>query len=348
MNIIKALGYGWELSRLHLQSTYRVPLSVHLGLTNRCNNRCVYCHYDQRPQEDVWTTESLKKVLAEMKSAGVRRVQFTGGEPLLRQDLGEILAFARRQGFFIGVATNGFQVDERFEELRPVDVVQLSYDGPPEVHGALRGQKSVETVERALAALLRAGIRVWTTTVLTTLNAPHVEDIVTRARENGIVANFTLLDFFEDPQEHFHPALAEVKELVLTGDLKTQTLQTLIDLKKAGQPVGCSLGYLENARDWPYGDRVTSPEPSPLYGCWAGRATGHLEADAKLYACGMGVGRVPGIDVRELGFAQAWRDLKPLPHCLSCSQACGVEANLLFSLRMSSIRNWLGQLRKTK
>jgi hypothetical protein len=108
--------------------------------------------------------------------------------------------------------------------------------------------------------------------------------------------------------------------------------------------VGGSIPYFENALNWPDDNRVVSPEPSPLYHCWAGRATAHLEADGKLYACGMGVGRVPGVDVREIGFKRAWEEIQPLPNCNSCTMACGVESNLIFSLNWKSIRNWMGQV----
>ncbi len=337
--------FGWNIVRMHLQPSRRVPLSVHVGLTNRCNNRCRYCNFQSLPQEDVWTTESLLKVLGEMREAGTRRVQFTGGEPMLRKDLGTILKRAADLGMFVGLSTNGFQVPERVEELRSADIVQVSYDGPPAVHGYLRGEKSVTETEAAIDALISHDIPVWTNTVLTTINAEHVEEIVEYARRRGMVANFVLLDYFADPLDHFHPALDDIRNLVLDGEGRREVLTRLIELKRAGGPVAGSIPYFKNAIAWPHDDRTTSPEPSPLYRCWFGRAVAHLEADAKLYACGMGVGREEGIDVREIGFREAWRRLRPLPNCNSCTMACGVEANLLFSLNLGSIVNWVRQLK---
>lgn len=264
---------------------------------------------------------------------------------MLRRDLGVVVEAAKKLGFFIGVSTNGFQIPIRIEELRPVDLVQISYDGPAEVHGYLRGEESVKETNDAIDALLSHNIPIWINTVLTTVNASCLDQIVEFARKRGIAANFVLLDYFTDPQAHFHPSLQAVEDLRLMGRERRQVLQRLIDIKKEGGPVAGSIPYFENALYWPHEDRVTSSDPSPLYTCWFGKAIAHLEADGKLYPCGMGVGRMPGLDVLSMGFSRAWKALEPLPNCRSCTMACGVEANLLFSLNWRVILNWIKQLR---
>ena len=339
-----AIYFGEEVLLMNLFPARRVPLSVHLSLTNRCSNRCLYCRFDRLPQEDFWTTAALLRALSEMKAAGTRRVQFTGGEPMLREDLGAVLRAAKSLGMFVGVSTNGREVPERIEELVPADIVQVSYDGPPAVHALLRGKRSAAEALAAIEALRRRGIPVWTNTVLTTVNAGCVDEIVAFAKERGFPANFVLLDYFDEPRGHFHPARAEIDRLVLSGAARRKALTRLIELKKSGAPVGGSVPYFENALEWAEEGRVTSPNPSPLYRCWAGRATAHLEADGKLYACGMGVGREKGEDAVAGGFAAAWARLRPLPNCLSCTMACGVEANLLFSLNPRAVWNWARQL----
>ncbi|MCX6349089.1 MAG: radical SAM protein, partial [Candidatus Aureabacteria bacterium] len=305
-----AFYFGSQVMRMHVNPRLRVPLSVHVSLTNRCSNRCRYCRFERLSQTDVWTTAALLKVLGEMKASGARRIQFTGGEPMLRDDLGVILRAAKSQGMFVGLSTNGYRVAERIEELAAADVVQVSYDGPPAVHALLRGKKSVDEALAAIKALLARKIPVWTNTVLTTVNAGCVDAIVAFAKERGIPANFVLLDYFEEPRGHFHPARREIEELILAGDARRKTIARLISLKKSGAPIGGSIPYFENALAWPEEERVTSSRPSPLYRCWAGRATAHLEADGKLSACGMGVGRVEGEDVIGQGFAAAWRKIR--------------------------------------
>ncbi len=344
MKFSEVAYFGCQIIKMHLQPKRRIPLSMYIVLTNRCNNHCVYCRTHNLPQEDLWNTEILKSVMLEMKKSGVRRVQFTGGEPMLRDDIGEIIAYAKSLGFFVGISTNGYKVSERIDELRDVDVVFLSYDGPDKVHSRLRGKNNLEDVKSALVALKSKGIRVWTTTVLTRWNVNFIKDIVNFSRKHNILANFNRLEFFSDYPCYLHPHIKEVEELVLRGDERKRAFQELINLKLSGAPIGSSLKYLKSVLEWPYDERITDSRPSKSYKCWAGRAYGHLNSDGKLYSCGWGSGSVLGVDVLKEGFKSAWSKLVPLNNCQSCSHACGVENNLIFSLNFSVILNAFRQL----
>lgn len=346
MKFKNLMHIAWGITRMHALPSCRIPLSMHIVLTNRCNNRCIYCRAHKLSQTDVWTTQSLKNVICDMKKCGTRRIQFTGGEPMLRSDVGELVVFAKKLGFFVGISTNGYKVAERIDELKNVDVVFLSYDGPPLIHSRLRGKQSVGDVERALTALKREGIRVWTTTVLTTRNANHVKEIVDFALKHNIVANFNRLEFFLNPPCHLHPPFKEVQDLALKGNYRKKVFQELIQLKISGAPIGSSLQYLQNALEWPHDDRITDSTPSKRYQCWAGRAFGHLEANGMLYPCGWGVRQIPGVNVLSKGFRSAWEKLIFLQGCRSCSHACDVESNLIYSLNPSSILNAFVNLRR--
>ena len=344
MKFSEVVYFGRQIIRMHLQSDCRIPLSMYIVLTNRCNNHCIYCRTHDLPQDDLWNAEVLKSVMREMKACGVRRVQFTGGEPMLRDDFGEIVAYAKSLGFFVGVSTNGYQVSKRINELKDVDVVFLSYDGPNKVHSRLRGINNVDDVKSALLALKSKGIRVWTTTVLTRWNVDFINDIVDFSRQHNILANFNRLEFFSDYPCYLHPHINEVEELILRGDERKLAFQELIELKLSGAPIGSSLEYLKSVLEWSHDDQITDSRPSKRYKCWAGRAYGHLNADGKLYPCGWGGGRVLGVDVLKEGFNSAWSKLVPLNNCQSCSHACGVENNLIFSLNFSVILNAFRQL----
>jgi MoaA/NifB/PqqE/SkfB family radical SAM enzyme len=281
-----------------------------------------------------------------MKKCGTRRIQFTGGEPMVRKDIGTLINFAKQLGFFVGLSTNGYQIAERVDELKGVDIVFLSYDGPGEAHIFLRGQSSLGEVYAALGALQKAGIKVWTTSVLTKKNKDYLEDIVDFAKKNNILANFTRLEFVLKKSLSLHPFVDKVKGLILSLEERREVFRKLIKLKASGEPVGDSFPYLKSVLEWPDNNRITDSAPAKRYKCWAGKAYGHLEADGKLYSCGWdSLRQAKGIDVLDKGFRFAWQNLVFPNNCRSCSHACGVENNLLFSLNCSSLWNACKSLR---
>lgn len=347
MKLKESAYFLGQIIRMHLQPNFRVPLSVYVVLTNRCTNACVYCRVHDLPQQDVLTTRALKTILFDMKGCGVKRLHLTGGEPMLRDDIGEIISYAKDLGFFVGMSSNGFEIASRIKELNDIDIVFLSYDGPPRVHARLRGERSIEDVNSALHALKSAGIKAWTSSTLTRLNAPFLDEIVDFARQNNILANFNRLEFFPEPPNFLHPLFEEVKDLALCGEERKNVFRKLIQLKLNKAPIGSSLAYLQNGLEWPYDDRITDLKPARNYQCWAGRAFAHLEADGNLYACSWGsLRQVAGRNVLQEGFRSAWKNLVFMKDCRSCSHACGVEHNLLFSLNFSSIFNAFIQLHR--
>jgi AdoMet-dependent heme synthase len=141
-----------------------IPLSVHVDLTMRCNERCVHCYrvVEERPE---LTTTQLRRLLAELAAAGALYLTFSGGEVFLRRDLFELIAEAKRLRFDLRLKSNALLVSEaharRLAELgvRQVDVSIYSTD--PAVHDGVT--KIPGSLERSLAGIARlqaAGVRV--------------------------------------------------------------------------------------------------------------------------------------------------------------------------------------------
>jgi PqqA peptide cyclase len=113
------------------------PLALVAELTHRCPLHCVYCSnplvLTQRGRElptDVWA-----RVLREAADLGVLQVDFTGGEPLARPDLVELIRAARGAGLYASLITSGLPLDEkRLEQLvrAGLDHLQLSFQGARE------------------------------------------------------------------------------------------------------------------------------------------------------------------------------------------------------------------------
>jgi len=116
------------------------PLSVHLDLTYRCNERCIHCYLDHEDHGEMSTAE-IKYLLDQLADAGVFFLTLSGGEILLRKDFFEILSYARELAFCIKLKSNAIMIREsearRIRSLG-VESIQVSiYSHRSEVHDAI-------------------------------------------------------------------------------------------------------------------------------------------------------------------------------------------------------------------
>jgi AdoMet-dependent heme synthase len=166
-----------------------VPLSVHLDITYRCNERCVHCYLDHDDHGEM-TTAEIESVLAQLADAGVFFLTFSGGEVLLRRDFYHLVEFARRLLFNVKIKTNGVMIgDPEAKRLRELGVeqVQISvYSHRAEVHDSITKlpgswRRTVEAIRRLKAN----GLKVTIANVLMTANSFDSAGVQTLANELG-------------------------------------------------------------------------------------------------------------------------------------------------------------------
>ncbi|RZN36363.1 MAG: radical SAM protein [Methanophagales archaeon ANME-1-THS] len=125
-------------------------------MTSRCNLKCIHCHaFGGEPSVDELTKEEGRALIDQIASLAIRTFVFSGGEPLLREDLFELIAYARSKGLTVFIATNGTLISKPIAKLlRRYDVgVVIGLDSMNhEVHDTIRG------VEGAYQAVI-AGIK---------------------------------------------------------------------------------------------------------------------------------------------------------------------------------------------
>jgi len=118
------------------------PKAVIWECTLSCNMACVHCgSADQNVALDELSTGDISDILLDLAHLGVRRFLVTGGEPLMRADLIEILEKAKAYGLETGLSTNGFGINEENIDriVRAADSVQVSVDGINRTHDMIRG-----------------------------------------------------------------------------------------------------------------------------------------------------------------------------------------------------------------
>src|SRR3989442_1789253 len=172
----------------------RIPLSVHVDLTMRCNERCIHCYrvIEQRPE---LTTDELKALVDDLARAGTLYLTFSGGEIFLRKDLFELIAHARRLHFDLRLKSNALLITPAMAaRLRTLGVRQVDisiYSADPAVHDWVT--KVPGSLERSLegAALLRhAGVTVKLNCPLMKQNVGQYKEIRALAERLGVLSGF--------------------------------------------------------------------------------------------------------------------------------------------------------------
>jgi len=159
-----------------------------LSITSRCNLRCRMCDIPLTKTEELDTCV-WERVIQEAASLGATLVVFSGGEPLLREDLCELIAFSKKQKMTVCVTSNGILIDEKraYELLcAGVDVVNVSLEGPPEIHDQFRGKGSFDRALSAIKNLNKYGIECTVASVVTAKNYQYLPYVVELAKQEGV------------------------------------------------------------------------------------------------------------------------------------------------------------------
>ncbi len=146
-----------------------------------CNQKCVHCYAagQDYAEEKELTTEEWKRALDKCREAGIPQITFTGGEPTMREDLCELIAYAR--WFVSRLNTNGIKLTPEYcEALRKaeLDGLQITfYSHDESTHNALVGAKQYQSTLAGIRNALAAGLNPSINTPLCTLNKDYVKTL---------------------------------------------------------------------------------------------------------------------------------------------------------------------------
>jgi 12,18-didecarboxysiroheme deacetylase len=250
------LRYGRETDRLpsHLLQFSRDKRPVVVwNLTQRCNLSCAHCYsksdWDCRTSE--LSAHQAKGLLKDLAQFGCPVVLFSGGEPLLREDIFELIQYSSGLGLRTGLSTNGTLITSQTARmLRDCGVayVGVSLDGVAQVHDGFRGSKGA--FDRALTGIRRCmeeGIKVGVRLTLHKGNVSQIEPIMELVDREGIqrVCFYHLV----------YSGRAEgLKEQALTHQQTRHALDTILNITRSlhvrEKPV--EVLTVDNHADGPY------------------------------------------------------------------------------------------------
>ncbi len=158
--------------------------------TWRCNLSCIHCYTSRFKGCEEMPKQRVFSMIEEMADAGIEHLAITGGEPLVRQDIFEIIEHAHRVGVNTSLTTNATLLTRKaINTLKRFDVyVYVGVDGgTKEVHERIRGAGAWERLNKSLKALRAAGISFSTIFTITSENYHDVGNYVAFAAERGAV-----------------------------------------------------------------------------------------------------------------------------------------------------------------
>lgn len=217
-------------------------------ITWSCNLNCAHCRaesgYDPHPND--LSTEECYRLLDQIREVGRPMIIFTGGEPLLRPDFFDIVAYARGLGFVCVVGTNGTLVTPEIAarmKTAGISRVSISLDFPvADLHDKFRGQSGAfDDAMRGIECLKGADVPFQINTTVTSLNVDYLEQTLNLALELDAAA--------------FHPFM-----LVPTGRGKE-----LRDVELSAEDYEDTLNWMYD-RQIELGDRIFfKPTDAPHY-----------------------------------------------------------------------------------
>lgn len=166
------------------------PYLLLAELTYQCPLHCPYCSNPTGfPTGEELSTSEWRRVLTEAGQLGVFHTGFSGGEPLLRPDLPELIATARNAGLYTNLITSGVGLNShRAEELRRagLDSIQISFQAAETTQAdAIAGARAHQSKLRAAAAAHAAGLALTINAVLHRANIDFLPAIVAMAEGLG-------------------------------------------------------------------------------------------------------------------------------------------------------------------
>lgn len=292
----------------------RVPFSTYLAVTGRCPYRCPHCSYAGRATAEL-PPEQLLDVVGQVKALGTCTLGFTGGEPMLRDDLAELVAAAGAEMATI-LFTTGHRLDadaaRRLAEAKLTCVTVGVEWSSPARHDEVRGRAgSFQEARAAVAACRDAGLYTAVSTVATRekLAGGELERMVDLAAEWDVGEFRVLAPVATGAWLGCGAAMLSSEETAAAADFHVR------HNRQSSGPAVASFAYLE------------SPE---LFGCGAGYHHLFIDAAGNVCPCDLtplSFGTVPDEPLAAIWTRMADCFPRPRRRCLMADLAARLPAN---------------------
>jgi radical SAM protein with 4Fe4S-binding SPASM domain len=266
------------------QGCLSAPLSIIWEITHACNLGCLHClSACGRMASGELSTEEAKALIDQLARARVFSITLGGGEPLVRDDVFELIEHATARNMAVRLSTNGYAVtEETLRRLADLNVfsVQVSVDGLEDTHDFLRQRKGA--FERAIKALRLFGLAGYHTFMTVTASASNMDEVPTLV---DVALQLGVSTFKVSPYVPLGRAVQNKSKLIVSH----AGIKELASRMRQKQQLAKNAMYLQVDGLFPW---LLDPEPprtswSGTYGpgCSAGVSQVVVSYDGAVYAC---------------------------------------------------------------
>lgn len=215
---------------------HRPVLSLRISITSRCNINCFYCHHDGViPQEYEMTPSEIERISRISRKLGIKKIRLSGGEPLIREDIINIVERISNLGFKdVSLTTNGILLEKYALQLKKsgLNRVNVSFDTlKPQTYKFITKSNYLEKVKNGIKKAVEADlypVKV-NMVIMRGVNHQEVWDMFHFCKENGAILQIIELlktescpdtDFFDD--YHYDIGIIEDQLRKEATDIKTR------------------------------------------------------------------------------------------------------------------------------
>ena len=280
-------------------------------VTAACNLRCIHCHVaSSKPAKDELTTDEAKRFIDDLAEVDeFRMLVYTGGEPLMRPDLLELLHHSRKAGLTNVIATNGTLITEEVAfKLREAGVVgvAVSLDSSQSaIHNYIRrNDDAFDLAMQGIRALKKAGILLQINVTAMEYNFSGLGELIDLADSegSGIMLMYQLVPVGRG---------SAIEEATLDVNENERLLKSLARKQK---DVSTVIEPVAGPQYWPYlmeqrgkSDGIWLKLAKQVFhGCAAGRGFVYIKANGDVWPCPFV--EINAGNVRELSFEKIWRE----------------------------------------
>ncbi|MBS3171149.1 radical SAM protein [Candidatus Woesearchaeota archaeon] len=345
----KGLQYSSLILSRATRKSLAGPFHGAIVVTYKCNLRCPMCflwkgpgEYDKQHNKKELSTEEMQHLIDDFAAIGTAGIGFTGGEPILRPDMLEIIKYTKKKDMVTHMSSNGYIIASKEIAKKVVesglDAIGFSVDGAlPETHDSIRGKGSYKRVLQAIDNIielrkeLKSKIKVVVVCVVSNYNVDQLINLVNILKRKG-VDHVSFMPFHDiglfssgtENSEEFKIKQEKVERL-------NKAVDELINIKKKSKAIENSLAYLKLFKD------AFEHKKLP-FSCYAGYATVCIGAYGDIYPCFPRMeGEIgKGPNIRQTPLKEYWHsnqireDREKVRACRECFWNNQTEINLLF------------------